>query len=189
MAGCSLEVPEFLGSTPKAALFCEGSEFKDSAQAEHRPRGSWAWCLLVALACSQRGLRIEPKAHRACGTGHTARPAWSCLLPCAVWTGHHLKHRARRTRHRAALGIEPRTSRTRSENHATRPSSLLVRPSDVRIQPHNLFLGACASVAMRAACVGSGNATSAAWPHSANAHCGAWTHDDKLKGLAPCQLS
>ena len=27
---------------------------------------------------------------------------------------------------RAALGIEPRTSRTRSENHATRPSSQLV---------------------------------------------------------------
>ena len=125
MAGCSLEVPEFLGSTPKAALFCEGSEFKDSAQAEHRPRGSWAWCLLVALACSQRGLRIEPKAHRACGTGHTARPAWSCLLPCAVWTGHHLKHRARRTRHRAALGIEPRTSRTLSENHTPRPTSQL----------------------------------------------------------------
>ena len=34
---------------------------------------------------------------------------------------------ARENRKRAVLGIEPRTSRTQSENHATRPNSHWVR--------------------------------------------------------------
>jgi hypothetical protein len=36
----------------------------------------------------------------------------------------HISHLMRRTMgNRAVLGIEPRTSRTQSENHATRPNS------------------------------------------------------------------
>ena len=41
---------------------------------------------------------------------------------------HPIQSAGRRTR-RAALGIEPRTSRTLSENHATRPSSRTNVPS------------------------------------------------------------
>ncbi len=62
---------------------------------------------------------------RAALAKHFARPRSSLLYNARHTIGRFNCHWATRKeqRGRAVLGIEPRTSRTRSENHATRPNS------------------------------------------------------------------
>ena len=69
------------------------------------------------LGCWVEGLGgIEASSHSA----HTCETPKTTSLPAPT----HIRYFGANCK-RAVLGIEPRTSRTRSENHATRPNSLL----------------------------------------------------------------
>ena len=83
----------------------------------HQQRARLFSVLAKACRLVVRTKPMPPKTGRDTGADRGSCLGWEQLAA-------HMR-RQLRGRSRAALGIEPGTSRTRSENHATRPSSLL----------------------------------------------------------------
>ena len=84
-------------------------------------------------------VQVEPIAHvgaAACECKKVGIPGQAIfcnsLLKAARQTNSHLTLSSKR----AAPGMEPGTSRTRSENHATRPSSQLAACASPDLWPH-----------------------------------------------------
>ena len=80
-----------------------------------------AWPLVGSLPCTRS------KAHMLGWGGGLARQDPTGMLLCQFAQGKRLRRGGSVAA--AAQGIEPRTSRTRSENHATRPSCHLILAS------------------------------------------------------------
>ena len=124
ISACHAEDP---GSIPGRGVHCNSSGAKPS-QLLAQPlamRSPRVVCEAMPKTCKQEGRMRKKPAHPPSGARSGPQTRQRARAPIALAHMEESSHTGRRRNReeRAAPGIEPGTSRTLSENHATRPNS------------------------------------------------------------------